>query len=189
VGTFRWVPGVLLAAALIAGCSFDSASSMALSVPSRTSTLEQPPVRVLIASPRLTREQISALYPAHHLGGLIQGQFLTCGPVGHVLKPYQMARHPVTVAVSYKGRTVASVHLIRQPRFDFVIIGPRPPVRVFNPDTHEQTALWNASFVVTTSAGARDGVALGGIGESGGALLSYPSQPPLHPCAEWSPIH
>lgn len=107
--------------------------------------------------------------PPDHLEGLIQGQFLTCGPVGHVLMPYQMARKPVTVALIYKGRTIASVHLVRQPRFDFVIIGPRPPTRTHNPDRLEQPPqMWNASFVVTTSTGRRDGVSLGGIWGSGG---------------------
>jgi hypothetical protein len=76
---------------------------------------------------------------------------------------------------------------VRQARFDFVIIGPRTPSRVLNPNTHEQTPLWNATFVVTTSAGEKSHAFLGGVAGAGGELLSYPRQPPVHPCAKRSP--
>jgi|HubBroStandDraft_3_1064219.scaffolds.fasta_scaffold133381_2 hypothetical protein len=182
VRTFRWLPGVALAAGLLAGCSITSSHTKVSSI-----TLQQPPIQVLVASPRLSASQTAALIPPDHLWGLIQGQFLTCGPVGHVLKPHQMAREPVTVSLLYKGAVVDSVHLVRQPRFDFVIIGPRKPMKVFDPNTHEQAPLWNASLVVRTSQGHADAVLLGGIPGYGGALLSYPNQPPVHPCVKGSP--
>jgi hypothetical protein len=174
----------VLAAGLISGCSTSSSPG---NVPIRSTTLEQPSVRVLVASPQLSDAQFTALIPPNHLRGEIEGQFLTCGPVGHVLKPYQMARHPVTVSLIYKGRVVASVHLVLQSRFFFVVIGPRAPKRTIIPGSLEQPALWNASFVLTTSAGGRDGVSLGGIAGAGGVLLSYPNQPPAHPCGKGSP--
>jgi hypothetical protein len=181
VRPLRWLPGVVLAAWLLAGCSTSLSHTRVSSI-----TLEQPPVRVLVVSPRLSGPQTSALIPPDHLSGGVEGQFLTCGPIGHVLKPHQMARKPVTVSLLYKGEVVGSVHLVRQSRFDFVIIGPRRPMRILNPNTHEQTPLWNASFIVRTSLGGVASVLLGGIADIGGTLLSYPNQPPVHPCVRGS---
>src|SRR5277367_1198776 len=52
-------------------------------------------IHVQAVSPRLRVGQLLALVPPGHLHGIIEGEFLSCGPIGHVLKPAQMARRPV----------------------------------------------------------------------------------------------
>jgi hypothetical protein len=184
----RRLAGATAALALLTAIGFAGAAlDGAWSVPPAP-TWPASRIEVFAGSLHQLEDVLVAVAPHHdHLYGIISVQFLTCGPKVRILTPAQMALRQVTVGLYYRGREVASAHLVDQPRFNFLAVGPPVPPLRLDRDTHEQYPQWSPSFIVKASTGEDTSVGLGGIPGISGVIISYPLRRPAHPCSSTSP--
>lgn len=133
---------------------------------------------------------LRSVAPHHdHQYGIISVQFLTCGPKIRILTPSQMAKRPVRIQLVYRGREVASADLVRQPRFNFLVVGPPAPhlpPRGSVPRLSSVNRGWSPGFLLKAN-GEVTSLFLGGLPGIAGVIISYPLRRPAHPCSTASP--